>query len=60
MQLSDKTEWAELLLSPSVVAVGVGADVVQLHLRLGALRVRLEEDALPVATLRAGVVLGPR
>ena len=43
-----------------MITIGVGAHVVQSHLRLGSLGVGLEEDGLPVAALRARVVLGAR
>ena len=46
-------------LGPAVETVGVGADVVESHLGLGLLRVRLEEHGFPVAALGAGMVLGP-
>merc|ERR1719431_324077 len=47
------------LLGPAVVAVGVGAHVVQLHLRLRLLRVRLEEHGLPVPALGARPLVRP-
>ena len=43
-----------------MAAVGVGADVVEPHVRGGLLGVRLEEDGLSVATPGARVVLRPR
>ena len=39
--------------------VGVGADIVKSHLRLGLLRVRLEKHGFSVAALGAGMVLRP-
>ena len=45
------------LLRPPVETVGVGADVVQPHLGLCLLGVRLEEDCFSVTTLGAGVIL---
>ena len=41
-----------------MVAVGVGADVVQPHVGLSRLCVGLEEYGLPVATLWTGMILG--
>ena len=43
-----------------MITIGVGAHVVQSHLRLCSLGVGLEEDGLPVAALRTRVVLGAR
>ena len=42
-----------------MAAVGVGADVVESHVRRGLLGVRLEEDCLVVATPGTRVVLRP-
>ena len=47
----------EDLLGPPVETVGVGADVVQSHLGLGLLGVRLEKHGLAVTTLGARVIL---
>jgi len=47
------------LLCPTVVTVGVGADVVQLHLCFGFLGVRLKEYSLPVPALWARSLIGP-
>ena len=47
----------EDLLGPPVETVGVGADVVQSHLGLGLLGVRLEEYCFSMTTLGAGMIL---
>ena len=46
-----------LSLGPAVEAVGVSADIVESHLRLGLLGVGLEKYGLSVAAFRTGVVL---
>ena len=46
------------LLGPAVVTVGVGADIVQSHLRLRLLGVGLEKYGLSVAAFGTGMVLG--
>ena len=45
------------LLGPSVVTVGVGAHIIQPHLGLGLLGVRLEKHGLAVTALGARVIL---
>ena len=55
----NKCRTGEDLLRPPVETVGVGTDVVQSHLGLGLLGVRLEEDCLVVATPGTRVVLRP-
>merc|ERR1719370_48049 len=51
--------WWRLLLCPPMVAVGIGAHVIQLHLCFSFLGVRLKEDSLPVPALWAGSLIGP-
>ena len=46
-------------LGPAVEAVWICANIIQLHLGLGLLGVRLEEDGLPVAAFRARMILRP-
>jgi len=42
-----------------MVADGIGAHVVESHLRLRLFGVGLKEDGLPMTTLRTGMVLRP-